>query len=258
MISKAINKELQEKYGLSEEMVDDSVSLAITRALTSTMRTTVFVNPGDNGLEIFAFRKNGDRELFKVKPETIKPKILRSIQYEIEKSLHAKKTAMEFERYSSLQSQVVRGLVTKIHSNGTLDVEIEREHHFRFETLSGQCTKALQPQHERGKYKVDRFYPFYVHKIRPEDVRGLFRLNITLSRTSPLLTEGLIRKEMESRALGLGSEANRYKCTQRVCGIFSQVVAEKKIDKDIIRTVSRELDENVFVKFGHTFASSLA
>lgn len=258
MVSKRISKELQEKYGLPEDVVEDSVSMAITRALTLAMRATIFVTPGDDGLEIHALRRNSSADPYRVRPSSIKPKVLRAIQYEIEKELYARKVATELDRYHFLQSQVLQGRVVKVHNDGRLDIEIEQTNLFNQEILLAVCEKEGQPIHERGKFKVDSFHPFYVHTLKPENVRGMFRLKIVLSRNSPRLTEGLIRKEIQSRALGLSSEANQFKCIKRICGSFSQIVAEKRIEKDIIKSVTKELQENVYVKYGVTFGGAPA
>jgi len=252
LASTLFSKDLLEKYALPEETVSDAVSLAISKTLGKAMRTTVFSFPGESGFEIYAIKQGGDLDdpVIKVKPETIKPKLLRHLQYSIERALNEKMVQNEFDRYRDLQSQIVKGVVTGIAKNGTVEIELEREVLFDQITLRAICPLRYQPQHERGKYKSGQTIWFHVSKIRPSQVRGMARLEIILDRTSNRVPEGLIRKAMEARSTGLGSDNNHFKCVKRICGAFSQIQASKRIDREIIQLVSRELKENVFVKFG--------
>jgi hypothetical protein len=216
------------------------------------MRTAVITQEGDEGVEIFALKKDlfAENPVIKIRPGTIKNKLMRHLHYNIERELYTRKVEAEFDRYGDLQSQLVTGFITNITNEGSLDIVLERELLFERIMLYATCPVRYQPIHERGTYKVDDHYAFYVRKIRPGQERGMPRLEIKLDRTSPRIPEGLIRKKMEATAIGLPSEINHFKCVKRVCGAFSHIVAEKRINKEIIKSVSRELKENVFVKYG--------
>ncbi len=252
MASTLYNKELLTKYDLPKETVIDAVCLAVSRTLSKAMKTKVFAQESDTGIEIYALKHDmlAEDPVIRIRPETIKNKLLRHIEYSVERELHARKVVREFDRYCDLQSQMVSGTITKILPTGDLFVELERELLFERITLHACCPLRYQPVHEREKYKVDESYLFHVCKIRPIEVQGMPRLDIRLDRTSPRIPEHLIRVGLHSKALGLDSEKNEFKCTRRVCGAYSEIEAEKRIDKEIIQSVSRSLKENIFVKFG--------
>jgi hypothetical protein len=253
LASTLFDSALLQKYHLPKEVIIDAVCIAISRTLGRAMGTKVFVCEGDSGIEIYALKKNiqTDDPVFRIKPGSIKTKLMRHLQHSIEIELHSRMVIKEFEQYRDLQSQLVNGFITNIQKDGTLEIGIEREHLFNQVVLYAVCPLRSQPQHERGKYQINRSYVFHVSKIRPGELRGMPRLEIRLDRTSPRITEGLIRIELEKAGIGLQSESNRFKCVNRTCGAFSHVVAEKRIAKPIIQAVRSELQESIIVKYGN-------
>lgn len=255
MASTLINKELVEKYGLSQEIIFDSVCQAITKTLQRALRTHIITQEDDNGgVEIFALKKDIYAEIpvVRINPAKFKPKLLRALHYSIEKELESQKVQADFNKYMDLQNQLVKGYITSITKDGDLIVELEREQLFKRETLHAKCPLRYQPQHERNKYVIDRDYHFYVSKIYPGQVRGIPRLDIELNRKTARMPECLIMKAMIAVSHGLPSDENKFKCVKRISGACSIIESEKRIHRDIIKSVSRELHENIIVRYGKT------
>lgn len=254
MISTLIDNTLLDKYELPREIIADVVCQAISKSIGKSLGTQIVTQESDTGeFEIFALKQDVYAEIpyTKIHPSKFKPRMLRNIYYYIEEQLQKKKVETEYIRYMDLQSQMVKGYVLSKNRQGDLLVEIERETLLKRVTLNAVCSLRHQPQHERAHYQIDRDYNFYVSKIYPAEERGMPRLDIQLSRVSCRLPEWMIRRALEARGNGLPSEENSFKCVERLCGKFSRIESEKRIHKDIIKSVSRELRESVFVKYGN-------
>lgn len=250
-LTASANKALQAKYGLPAETVSDAVSIAISVTLTKALRTKVLVQESEDDIEFFSMRRShlNDDSAIRITQNGLTKKMMRHLRYNIERELHLRKVISDKEKYRLLQGQLVWGAVAGIAPDGTLNVSIDIEKQFGREELFGICPLWLQPPHERGRYRTDEGKYFLVSRVRPVLARGIPRLEILLNRTSTKLVERLLTKKIAQKSIGLQSEKNSIACKKRIAGAYSEVHAEQRIDKEIIKWVSRELREQLIVRF---------
>lgn len=250
-LTASASKALQAKYELPQDAVNDAVSVAISTTLSKALKTKVLVQETENDIEFYTMRcgQHENDPVVHITQNGLTKKLMRHLRYNIEKELHLRKVISDHEKYRSLQSQLAWGSIAGISADGTLKISIDIEKQFGRDELFATCPLRLQPPHERGRYRIDEGKYFLVSSVRPVFVRGIPRLEILVGRTSPKLVERLLNKKISQKSIGLSSEINPLSCKKRIAGAYSEVHASQRIDKEIIKWVSRELREQLIVKF---------
>ncbi len=232
--------ELQRKYELTAEDVKEATEKAISLSLSRIFNCEVDVMWNGRGIEITRYIDKGyDLIPVKMKASSLRKNIVRLIKYEIAFQLSKKKVLNKFEQYKNLVRTAVGGYVSHVLRDRIV-VEIERTG-----GLTGECHLSHQPPRERGLYEPGDYYSFFVLRMEPVLVgKRVPHLEIKLSRTTKSLPEYLLRKELREMGLDI-----KLKCKRRIAGALSYIEASKKVPKEAILNVSKELKERIIVKY---------
>lgn len=232
-------EELEDKYGLTPDVIKETVVDAISKSLSKIFRCEVEAIWDGKGIEIYKFRDTSQGlEVQKLSMDALKKNIFRAIRYEIARELSKKKVLSEYELAKDMTGTVVGGYVKEMSREKIL-VDIEGK------GFTGVCYRSHQPPRERGQYKRGGYYSFYVLRVEPVLINRIKpELEIRLSRTSKSLPEGLLQKEL--RDMGLDT---KVKCRRRIAGAFSYITTSQKIPKEAILSVSKELKERIIVSY---------
>lgn len=236
--------ELSEKYRLPEWAVREEVEKALSEILTHRLGFEVEAllrNRGDT-LELWGvIPRCGDIEVRRISPESVRKTLEREIKHKIALALLKQGVINHHEQLKVLIGTMVYGSISRIQPSGSLDVELQGP---AGESLTAVCDPASQTPKERGNYRRGEVLPFAVKSVQPLLINGIPRLEISLSRNSKGLVEGLLREELKN----MGCEAE-IRCTKRTAGAFSEIRASKRIPRECVKHVSDTLRERILVTY---------
>jgi hypothetical protein len=223
--------------GLPTDEAMDAVEVAIARTLTGALRSNVCVKI-DAQLEIVAY-PDGNGDPVKISLDDISGKLRRHLLYQIKVELQKRRTLNEADRLKELRGYSATGEISRIAEDGALIVSLEIADYYRRLILCGFCPPRFQPHHEWGRYTIGNVKEFYISSVVPVMVNKRYsRVRILLSRTSKELPRLLLQER--SRIEGIT-------CVERVPGAYSTIVTPKRIQKDVINSVGKELGEHLHV-----------
>lgn len=146
------------------------------------------------------------------------------------------------QRYKPFERQFVWGEVTGCDS----------EHNFYVETeiISGEWITGICPLNRIGLHErySEQFHllqrrAFHLRRVEPVIINGTPRTKVVLDRVSKTLTENLLRYH-----LGDGTERHEFRCVKRYVGHRSIILTTRKLPREAIVAVDRELKERVQVQ----------
>lgn len=225
--------DLADKYNLSSDEV-----IAVAESVVSVVMARVMKKDVDycfDRNEMYIYEK--DKQV--IQANSINKSIINLIKSSLIKGLYKRSAINEHEAIIGLNNSVIGGYVSRISTDGSIYIEANNGDRVFY----GVCKRIHQTPKERGKYRLGQYYSFYVNKIKPS--RDLLANEVSLSRTSKSLVRGLLQKELSSRFI----DDIQVICKRRMAGIASEVFVSKKIPKDCITAVSKELKEKIIVKF---------
>lgn len=222
---------------LPENEAMDAIEVAIVRVLTGVLRTNVSARINEQQLEITAYPASGDP--IKINLDSINRKLRRHILYQIELELQLRKTLIEAGRLKELRGNTAPGEISRITDDGTLLISLEIADFYRRLILTGECPFRCQPLHERSHYIIGSVKQFYITSVVPVMVnKRSSKVRILLSRTSKELPRLLLQKR---------GSISGIQCLKRIAGGYSTIVTPKRIPKDVINSVGKELGEHLHV-----------
>lgn len=223
------------KYGMTEEQVQDALELVLSGPAFRRATGAAFGELAGNGIVVYGDHGKG------FLGET-RRSLSRVLSHDLERVLRDAATATEYDRCKHLRGQAVSGRIERIDKDGTLSVAIPLPGLFG-ETafvILAVCSPRKQPLRERGACRPGETRMFLVERIATVRRGGISAVRITLSRTSPRLTEKLLKRELKERM--------RLACVKRVAGRISYVEAERAIPREAIVKVGKELGERIKVR----------
>ena len=222
--------------GLPESEALDAAEVAIARVLTGALRMSVSVTINDQ-TRITAYPETGEPVMLSL--DAIDRKLRRHLLYQIELEMQKRRTLNEANRLKELRGYSAPGEISRIAEDGALIVSLEIADYYRQMILGGVCPARFQPLHERGRYAIGSVKEFYISSVVPVMVNKKYsRVRILLSRTSKELPRLLLQER--SRISGI-------RCLKRIPGAYSNIVTPKRIPKDVINSVGKELGEHLHV-----------
>ncbi|GMT42902.1 MAG: hypothetical protein IEMM0002_1313 [bacterium] len=231
--------ELSAKYNLPEWVVREELEETMSEVLSERFAypvDVVFLSSG--GIEFRSFRyRDGVLKSSKldIGLRFIKPLMLRLIDT-LAHRLAAKRIVGDYERMKSLVHRLVTGCVVNATPGGELYAEVGGS--------IGVCQRRDQPLSERGKYLPGQTYRFYVKRILPLRYGEDSKLEITLSRTSKSFVTRLLEDELAAADIF----DVKIKCISRIVGGLSRVRSSERIPQKIVRKISDELKEKIYVE----------
>jgi hypothetical protein len=220
---------------LSESTLIDAIEIGVTRALKRALKAS-FVVTYKERLEITMLGAWG--ETFGITPEQIGKKLRRNMLHEIEREIGIRQILAESEKLKTLRGMVVPGVVKKIRDDNVL-VEMELEDQFARYILLGVCPYREQPVHERKVYRAGEVWKWYVMGVLPIQARNRTMIVVRLSRRSRELPAILLREK---------SGIERIACIKRIPGAVSHITTDRRIPKQCINDVGKELKETIDVR----------
>ena len=144
--------------------------------------------------------------------------------------------------YKSSSRSLLWGEVMRNHPGS--DLFIETEIH------EGEPLIALCPlnrvgihQRESNRLQCGQRRAFHLRLVDAVLVNGMPRTKVVLDRVSKTLTENLLR-----HYLGLAAGQYQFRCLKRYVGHKSLVLSTKRLPREAIKAVDRELQERIEVR----------
>lgn len=226
-------EKLSDKYSLSNEEIVASIEKVVSTVMARVTKKDADFHLDRGEIHIYDTNKQV------IQADSINKSIMRLIKSMLIRELYLKSVINEHEAIIRLNNSVIGGYVSRISADGSIYIEAENGDRVFY----GVCKRIHQTPKERNKYKLGQYYSFYVNKITLSCDH--LANEVSLSRTSKNLVSGLLQEALLSRFI----EDIQVVCKRRIAGIASEVIASKKMPKDCIVAVSRELKERIVVKF---------
>ncbi len=240
--------ELADIYGLPENIVEEELLRSLSLSLTNLFGYEVEALLNDSGVvELYSYPGSpGDLKVRNIPLSMIGRPAIRRIQRDLTVSLVKKRILRDYDLLQDLSGCVLEGMVAKAADQGPLFVRLYAEGPYGFlkNTLTGICPFRRQTPRERGTYRPGEVLSFYVLKVLPILENGIPRIEITLSRNTRGLVEGLLMKQLHK---GPSIKNFKLKCIKRIAGAYAEVVSPAPLPLKAVKGVSDELKEYIRV-----------
>ena len=233
---------LASRYALSPAEVIQEVESAFARQLSQWYRqeVMVFLREGMR-LEVVAYsKKNG----LPVQQILDLPAVLSRNQFKtiLESHLAMAAVVKQVRLLKSFERRLLWGEVVRNRNSDHLLVETEI---IPDEPIIAICPVNRIGLHERhtGRFQLGQRRAFHLRRIEPVLVNGTPRTKVVLDRVSKTLTENLLRHH-------LGDAAHRFhfRCLKRYVGHKSILLVTRRLPREVIIAVDRELQERIEVR----------
>ena len=233
---------LASRYALSTAEVIQEIESAFARQISQWYRqeVMVFLREGMR-LEIVAYSKlNG----LPIQHILHLPAVLSRNQFKtiLENHLATAAVIKQVRLLKSFERRLLWGEVVRNRTGDHLMVETEI---IPDEPIIAICPLNRIGLHERhaGRFQPGQRRAFHLRRIEPVLVNDTPRTKVVLDRVSKTLTENLLRHH-------LGDVAHRFqfRCLTRYVGHKSIVLTIKRLPREVIIAVDRELQERVEVR----------
>ena len=237
---------LASRYALSTAEVIQEIESAFARQLSQWYRQEVMVFLRDGmQLEVVAYGKRNGlpvQQLFDL------PAVLSSNQFKaiLENHLTTAAVIKQVRQLKGFERRLLWGEVVRNRAGDHLLIETEI---IPGEPIIATCPLNRIGLHERhaGRFQTGQRRAFHLRRIEPVLVNGTPRTKVVLDRVSKTLTENLLRHH-------LGDAAHRFqlRCLKRYVGHKSIVLATRRLPREVIIAVDRELQERIEVRIVKT------
>lgn len=240
--------ELGQEYGLQEFEVVSTIEDFFSSWLSAIHRQSVLVRlMEDYSLNACALNTLTGR--FETKSITrqalqINKKGMNTIRRQIAQRLNLKAVAREISfLLLKCNKRLVQGSIARVDkTTGTMHVEIKVQENQ--DPLMAVCEYAHQtPLMRKDAHNLQgATMLFRVRRVVLAYWSGVPRVNVFLDRTSKKIVTALVRQNLQD-------PAGAYKpiCVKRVAGGYSVVLSRKKLPKEVVLAVDRELKERILV-----------
>lgn len=237
--------ELSLKYNLPHWAVEEEIEKAVSSILTKRFGceiSALFNNTTESPPSFDIWRFN-DKEAQRLLPESIKSSF-RELKTGIAYALLNRGVIEEHKRLRDKIRSIACGTIVREDAQtGAIYAEL----HDMEDNACGKAIAVLKPAFqtpkERGCHGTGDILRFYVMNIQPVYDEDTVRLEISLSRNSKGLAQGLLQEELSGSGI-------KVKCLKRIAGAFSLIEASKRIPKEVIKKTSDELKERIIVRYG--------
>lgn len=230
------------RYALSTAEVIHEIESAFARQISQWygQEVMVFLREGMQ-LEIVAYSKlNG----LPVQHILDLPAVLSRKQFKtiLENHLAMAAVVKQVRLLKGFERRLVWGEVVRNRTGDHLLIETEI---IPDEPIIAVCPLNRIGLHERnaGRFQPGQRRAFHLRRIEPVLVNGTPRTKVILDRVSKTLTENLLRHH-------LGDAAHRFqfRCLTRYVGHRSIVLTTRRLPREVIIAVDRELQERIEVR----------
>lgn len=243
--------ELAKKYRLPERQVKESVKQSISESLSQAMGLEVETHINGHGLKMYSYRyRNGVPTQEEIDPGNLKKPIIRHLRLNIANKLETLSVLYAYQFASAIRHTLVEGTIRKKDEDTkTIHIDLALENSIgAYESVTAVCGPEGQPQHERNSYRLGQTMWWYVSKVEAVRTNGVPVLDISLSRRSAQLPALLLKKRYEETS----TIPCDFTCIRRIPGAFSKMLLTRRIPKEIITSVVKELGEQLHIKIQNT------
>ena len=233
---------LASRYALSTAEVIQEIESAFARQFSQWYRqeVMVFLREGMQ-LEVVAYvKKNG----LPVQRILDLPAVLARNQFKtiLENHLATAAVVKQARLLKGFERRLLWGEIVRNRTGDLLLVETEI---ILDEPIIAICPLNRIGLHERhaGRFQPGQRRAFHLRRIEPVLVNGTPRTKVVLDRVSKTLTENLFR-------YNLGDAADRFhfRCLKRYVGHKSIILTTRRLPREVIVAVDRELQERIEVR----------
>jgi len=224
-------------YGLSRGQVISEIEKTFSSMLSQWHRSNVVAMFSDDRLVAFGYRDN----LGMIEQSSIDLSSLRgwnTIRRILENNLGKAACLQEVALYKQKEHEMLWGKIVRGKSDGGFYVEIELEDE---QPVIAICPGNRIGVHERDKLMVGQRRAFHVRRIEPVFVNAAPRVKIQVDRVSKNLVERLLHSQTEKKDVTI-------LCLARYVGLKSFVESSAFLPRNVILSVSRELNEHIQVR----------
>ncbi|WP_310601172.1 hypothetical protein [Desulfobulbus sp.] len=233
---------LASRYALSTTEVIQEIESAFARQLSQWYRqeVMVFLRKGMR-LEVVAY---GKRNGLPVQHILDLPAVFSRNQFKtiLENHLATAAVIKQVRLLKGFERRLLWGEVVRNSAGDDILVEIES---IPDEPIIAVCPFNRIGLHERhaGRLQPGQLRAFHLRRVDPVLVNGTPRTKVVLDRVSKTLTENLLRHH-------LGDAAHRFhfRCLTRYVGHKSIVLTTRRLPREVIVAVDRELQERIEVR----------
>jgi len=233
---------LARRHALSKTEVIQEIESAFALLLSQWYRQEVMVFLREEmRLEVVAYGKRDGAPVQKILDL---PAVLSRSRFDafLEDHLATAAVIKQVRLFKSFERKLLWGEVVrnKIGDNLLVETEIVPD-----EPIIAVCPLNRIGVHERfaGRFQIGQRRAFHLRQVEPVAINGTPRTKVVLDRVSKTLTENLLRYH-----LGDATGRFQFRCLKRYVGHKSVVLATRKLPREVIIAVDRELKERVEVQ----------
>ena len=233
---------LASRYALSSAEVIQEIESAFACQLSRwyQQEVMVFLREGIH-LEVVAY---GRRDGIPVQRTLDLPAVLSRNQFKtiLENHLATAAVIKQVRLLKGFERRLLWGEVIRNRAGDHLLVETEI---LPDEPIIAICPLNRIGLHERyaGRFQPGQRRAFHLRRIEPVLVNGTPRTKVVLDRVSKTLTENLLRHH-----LGEATHRFHFRCLKRYVGHKSIILTTKRLPREVIVAVDRELQERIEVR----------
>jgi hypothetical protein len=232
-----------EKYELTNNEVIAETEKILSVILSQWYRFEVMVIfRNDLKLEAVAYNKVGGVILQRI-IDLKKMRGKNSFVRHLENSLSMAAVLKQARQYKYYEQEIRWGDI--------IVIDYDKNYHIETEIIPGKTITAICPLNRVGLHDQNSPYflvgmkrAFHVRRVDPVVLNGTPRLKVIVDRVSKNLVEALLIEQ-----LGIAAENITIRCTKRFVGHKSFVLTSKRLPKSAIIAVTRELCEEMEVRF---------
>ncbi|MDR2548982.1 MAG: hypothetical protein LBD10_02065 [Desulfobulbus sp.] len=233
---------LASRYALSTAEIIQEIESAFARQLSQWYRqeVMVFLREGMR-LEVVAY---GKRNGLPVQHILDLPAVLSRNQFKtiLESHLGTAAVIKQVRLLKGFERRLIWGEVVRNRAGDYLLVETEI---IPDEPIIATCPVNRVGLHERhaGRFQPGQRRAFHLRRIEPVLMNGTPRTKVILDRVSKTLTENLL-----CHHLGDAAHRFQFRCLKRYVGHKSIVLTTRRLPREVIVAVDRELQERIEVR----------
>lgn len=232
-------RELAQTYELDEARILDTIEQVLARVLAVRYRrgqVVVRINERTLECDIQEYGQDGHIRILSIEQLTG----VRNLEKHIMRAL-TEQAAVEtaINLYRQYKKNVYRGEVRRITPSGSWWVDLYVSDST---TLVAECPATHQTEHDRVHVDAGKILPFHLSKIRVVDES---RVQIIVDRRSRAVPEYLLTEELKKHR-----QEMLVTCRVRRVDKYCEVLAEKRVPRQILVTVAKALGEPLAVFYG--------
>jgi hypothetical protein len=231
-------KHIRENYTLETHEIVYIIEKVFSEILSTRFKTKVlvFVTNDNQIIADKIINKNGISEQVSIDIDILKG--IKGINKQILFAIQKAEVLNKINSFKKYIGQLKRGTIKQI-KDGNIYVDLDLGDINQIAI----CPNGLYGKHE--SFKNGQTKAFNIKNIMMSIENNIPVFQILLDRITRKLPENLINEQLSK----VEKERAKIRCTKRITGGKSIIYSNKRIKKEIIKAVDRELKERVIIRF---------